>query len=89
VGKDGKLPQHKYNSTMCTKCHISEAHVAQLTDFLPKNPHNSHNGELPCNTCHVSHGAQIDFCAECHSNGGQRMIGQPATPRETISGMGN
>jgi nitrate reductase cytochrome c-type subunit len=86
VDKNGQLAQRKYADTLCTKCHISEAHVATLTDFLPRNPHDSHNGELPCNTCHVSHGQQIDFCSECHDNGGQRMIGQPIQPRGTIGG---
>jgi hypothetical protein len=86
VDKDGDLPQMKFSDTMCTKCHISEQYVAQLTDFLARNPHDSHNGELPCNTCHVSHGAQIDYCATYHDNGGQRMIGQPNQSRGTLSG---
>jgi nitrate/TMAO reductase-like tetraheme cytochrome c subunit len=86
VDAKGELAKRKFDEKMCTKCHISEAHVATLTDFLPRNPHDSHNGELPCNTCHVSHGTQIDFCSECHDNGGQRMIGAPITPRGTISG---
>jgi hypothetical protein len=41
---------------------------------------------MPCNTCHISHGQQIDFCSQCHDNGGQRMIGAPIKPRGTISG---
>ena len=83
---NGSLAPVKFDDTMCMKCHISEQHVAQLTDFLARNPHDSHFGPLPCNTCHVSHGAQIDYCSECHDNGGQRMVGQPITPRGTISG---
>jgi cytochrome c nitrite reductase small subunit len=85
VDKTGALAQRTFPETMCTKCHISEQHVATLTDFLPRNPHDSHNGELPCSTCHTSHGAQIDYCAECHDNGGQRMIGQPIESRGTLS----
>ena len=83
----GNLPQMKFDDAMCTKCHISEAHVAQLTDFLARNPHASHFGDLPCSTCHISHGQQIDYCSTCHDNGGQRMIGAPITPRGTISGI--
>jgi nitrate/TMAO reductase-like tetraheme cytochrome c subunit len=86
VDKSGALAQRKFDDQLCTKCHISEQHVATLTDFLARNPHDSHNGDLPCSTCHVSHGAQIDYCAECHDNGGQRMIGQPIQPRGTLSG---
>ncbi|MDR3575933.1 MAG: cytochrome c3 family protein [Anaerolineaceae bacterium] len=82
----GSLPQMKFDDAMCTKCHISEQHVAQLTDFLTRNPHDSHFGPLPCSTCHISHGQQVDYCATCHDNGGQRMIGAPITPRGTISG---
>ena len=84
VDKNGQLFQRKFDDSLCTKCHISLQHVAQLTDFLPKNPHSSHMGNLPCNTCHISHGSQIDYCSECHNDGGQRMIGQPITPRGTI-----
>ncbi len=85
----GALTPRKFDDAMCLKCHISYQHVAQLTDFLPRNPHDSHNGQMPCNTCHVSHGAQIDYCSGCHDNGGQRMIGQPITPRGTLGPSGS
>jgi len=75
VDANGKLTPVTFNNDMCLKCHISYDHVAKQTDFLTKNPHDSHNGQLPCSTCHVSHGKQIDFCAQCHDNGGQKMIG--------------
>ncbi len=89
VDKNGALTVRKFDDTMCLKCHISYQHVAQMTDFLPRNPHDSHNGEMPCNTCHVSHGQQIDYCSGCHDNGGQRMVGAPVTPRGTIGGSGS
>jgi hypothetical protein len=89
VDKTGALQGRKFADSMCMKCHISGQHVAQLTDFLPRNPHDSHNGELACSTCHVSHGQQIDYCAGCHDNGGQRLIGAPVVPRGTISGTGS
>jgi len=83
VDKSGNLQAVKFSDALCTKCHISAQHVATLTDFLAKNPHDSHNGQLPCNTCHVSHGKQIDYCGQCHDNGGQRLVGQPVQPRST------
>jgi nitrate/TMAO reductase-like tetraheme cytochrome c subunit len=84
VDGDGKLLPLTYTDTMCLQCHISYKHLANSTDFLAKNPHKSHNGELACKTCHVSHGDQIDYCSQCHDNGDQRMIGGRFTPRGTI-----
>jgi nitrate/TMAO reductase-like tetraheme cytochrome c subunit len=75
VGDDGKLLAVKYDDEMCLQCHISYEHLAKSTDYLKKNPHSSHLGQLACNTCHVSHGEQIDYCSTCHDNGGQEMIG--------------
>jgi nitrate/TMAO reductase-like tetraheme cytochrome c subunit len=85
VDENGDLMPVTYGDDICLQCHISKEFVAQQTDFLTRNPHNSHNGMLPCKTCHVSHGAQIDYCSQCHDNGGQRMVGDPYEPRdETI-----
>ena len=74
VDDTGELMPVTYDNELCLKCHISYDHVAMSTDFLERNPHKSHNGELECKTCHVSHGDQIDYCATCHDNGGQQMI---------------
>lgn len=84
VDNEGKLLPVTYDNDLCLQCHISYEHVATSTDFLAKNPHNSHNGQLACKTCHVSHGDQIDFCSSCHDNGGQRMVGEEIEPRGTI-----
>jgi cytochrome c nitrite reductase small subunit len=85
VNMQGKLFQRKFTNEMCYKCHISYQHVAEMTDFLHRNPHFNHNGELPCSNCHISHGSQIDYCAQCHENGGQRMVDLPVTGRGTLS----
>lgn len=84
VGADGELMPVTYDNEMCLQCHINYQHVADSTDFLERNPHNSHNGELECKTCHVSHGDQIDYCSTCHDNGGQRMVGDEIVDRGTI-----
>lgn len=81
VDPDGELIRRKFGDELCLKCHISYQHIAQNTDFLAKNPHSSHFGQLTCNTCHISHGEQVNYCAECHDNGGQRMIGEAVMPR--------
>ncbi len=81
VDDTGELARRDFGDEICTQCHISMEHVAVQTDFLRFNPHNSGMGEFTCNTCHLSHGEQIDYCSECHINGGQRMIGD-TTPRQ-------
>lgn len=81
VDDTGELMPVTYDNELCLKCHISYDHVAMSTDFLDRNPHKNHNGELECKTCHVSHGEQIDYCSTCHDNGGQRMI-EEQTARE-------
>lgn len=82
VGADGELLPVAYSDEMCLKCHISDDFLANATDFLHRNPHKSHNGELACKTCHVSHGDQINYCGSCHDNGGQRMTGEEIVSRD-------
>ena len=77
VGADGELPKRKYDNAMCLQCHISYEQVAARTADLQKNPHDSHLGALPCSTCHVSHGTQVDYCAQCHDHGDQELIQAP------------
>ncbi len=84
VGPNGKLIKVQYDDQMCLDCHISYAFMARATDYLHRNPHFNHNGELECRTCHMSHEAQIDFCSSCHNNGGQRMIEDEPTERGVI-----
>jgi nitrate/TMAO reductase-like tetraheme cytochrome c subunit len=78
---DPTVPQRKFDDDMCTQCHISLDFVADQTDYLRRNPHRSHTSDLKCRTCHISHGEQIDYCSQCHDNGGQRMIGDEIVPR--------
>lgn len=80
VDANGDLPQRDFGDKICTKCHISLENVAAKTDFLYYNPHGTRMGTFTCNTCHLSHAPQIDYCSGCHTNGGQRLLGD-TTPR--------
>lgn len=81
VTREGALAKRQFSDEMCLQCHISSEHMANSTDFLVRNPHLSHWGDLTCSDCHISHGEQIDLCSECHANGGQRMVGGEIIPR--------
>ena len=70
-----------FDQAACNRCHISLAYHAARTDFLVRNPHLSHWPDLVCGDCHLAHDGQIDYCAYCHDNGGQRMTGEPIVPR--------
>lgn len=85
VDPNGDLLKVEYDDQMCLDCHISEEFMARATDFLPRNPHDNHNEDLECRTCHMSHEAQIDFCSSCHTNGGQRMIEDQQSSREVLN----
>lgn len=78
---DESMPRRKFSQDMCTDCHISIQYQANKTDHLEKNPHASHWPDLQCTNCHISHGEQIDYCSQCHDNGGQRMTGGEIIPR--------
>ncbi len=78
---DKSMPQRKFGDEVCNQCHISMEYIALQTDFLFRNPHASHWPDLKCRSCHISHGEQIDYCSECHDNGGQRMTGGEIFPR--------
>ena len=78
---DPSMPKRKFSQDMCLKCHISLEYHADRTDFLTRNPHFSHWPDLQCTSCHISHGEQVDYCSQCHENGGQRLTGGEIVPR--------
>jgi nitrate/TMAO reductase-like tetraheme cytochrome c subunit len=78
---DQDMPQRKFGDEVCNQCHISMEYMAAQTDYLRRNPHASHWPDLKCRSCHISHGEQIDYCSQCHDNGGQRLTGQEIFPR--------
>lgn len=84
VDTKGELTPVTYSDEMCLKCHISDDYLANATDFLHRNPHKNHNGQLACKTCHISHGKQVNYCGSCHDNGGQRLTGEEVKSRDPL-----
>jgi hypothetical protein len=69
------LVQRKFGNEMCTKCHGGFDELAKKTADLKRNPHeNPHSDDSECSLCHKSHAEQVDYCGQCHDNGGQKMI---------------
>lgn len=62
-----------YPDEDCIECHPQEE-IQQATAGLEKNPHTDAHQVVKCNTCHKSHDDQVDYCGQCHDNGGQTMI---------------
>lgn len=51
----------------CFTCHGDYDKLADKTDGKGShNPHASHNGDLPCESCHHMHMPSVNFCAQCH-----------------------
>jgi hypothetical protein len=59
-------PAEKAPSAACIGCHGDNKKVAEKTAKLYPNPHESHLGEVDCQTCHHAHKASELSCAACH-----------------------
>ena len=55
--------------TVCTGCHGSYQQIAAKTAADDPNPHASHQGDIPCSSCHHVHKASESFCDQCHNFG--------------------
>ena len=62
-------PQKKVPAAICQECHGDYNTLAGKTEKVEPNPHMSHEGRLPCETCHHSHKPSEDHCADCHNFG--------------------
>jgi hypothetical protein len=60
------LKKREFPRAMCLKCHDFEK-VKAKTDFKESNPHDSHNGDQECYTCHSMHSQSKVTCSQCHS----------------------
>ena len=59
-------PPKAVPAKQCLTCHGSYEKLAQRTENLDVNPHDSHMGELECTECHKGHKKPQLVCDQCH-----------------------
>ena len=62
----GNPPGGKVPMAVCLECHGDYRKVAQKTNKIDPNPHDSHLGEIDCEKCHHSHKTSVNVCTPCH-----------------------
>jgi hypothetical protein len=60
-------PAKQPDAAVCSKCHGSYQDLAAKTAADQPNPHASHLGDIPCESCHRIHQASVIYCAQCHN----------------------
>ncbi|MGO8833639.1 MAG: cytochrome c3 family protein [Roseiarcus sp.] len=61
-------PFQAASTTTCLSCHgVTFDKLAAMTASDSPNPHQSHQGDVPCASCHHVHVASENFCSQCHS----------------------
>lgn len=63
---ESPMKTREFPKEMCLKCHNYDD-VKAKTNFEESNPHDSHNGDLQCYTCHKMHEPSKVLCTQCHS----------------------
>jgi nitrate/TMAO reductase-like tetraheme cytochrome c subunit len=62
------LKKREFAKDFCLKCHDFEQVKAKTIFDNRYNPHDSHNGEQECISCHSMHQQSKVMCSECHSS---------------------
>ena len=62
-------PEGPPSPTVCYGCHGDISKVAERTQKLPHNPHDSHRPDFDCDACHHLHKPSEDRCTPCHQFG--------------------
>jgi hypothetical protein len=60
-------PKNLVPTEVCFECHGNYAKLAAQTKKITPNPHEHHNGELPCEACHHAHKPSENQCRACHN----------------------
>lgn len=54
--------------SQCLVCHGPYEKLAQKTQNLSPNPHNSHLGQVNCEDCHIADATKTNLmCNQCHN----------------------
>ena len=62
-----KPPAKLVPMPVCLGCHGGEYEkLAEQTQKVAPNPHDSHLGKAPCELCHHAHKPSEYYCANCH-----------------------
>jgi hypothetical protein len=62
-------PKEQVPTVVCGKCHGDQAKLANRTQKVIPNPHDSHLGNVECGLCHHAHKPSEDYCGNCHEFG--------------------
>lgn len=61
-------PAKEPDQATCLTCHGGTYEkLAAMTASQTPNPHDSHQGPVPCASCHHVHKASENFCSSCHN----------------------
>ena len=67
-------PIQPTSTATCLSCHGgSQDGLAAVTAADDPNPHQSHQGAVPCAACHHVHMASENFCSQCHAEFGFKV----------------
>jgi hypothetical protein len=59
---------HPASMAACRNCHGGTyGKLAAMSATDSPNPHQSHQGEVPCTACHHVHMAPENYCSQCHA----------------------
>jgi hypothetical protein len=58
--------KEQVSTAVCIGCHGDYPKIAELRAKSSPNPHESHLGNLKCESCHHVHKLSEDYCGKCH-----------------------
>jgi cytochrome c len=61
-----KPPKSAVSTAACIRCHKEIYKKSEEGKKGDPNPHQSHQGEVPCESCHHGHKASENMCGSCH-----------------------